>query len=58
MAKPRKQMANERRADELIEDLERLADMFDKHDLKLQRKVTETLKQAVEQQLEHSETEQ
>lgn len=43
-------MADENRADELLEDLERLADMFDKHDLKLQRKVTDALKQAVEQQ--------
>jgi hypothetical protein len=48
-------MAEDQRADELLEDLERLADMFDKHDLKLQRKVTETLKQAVEQARETNE---
>jgi hypothetical protein len=48
MPKAHKRMADDNRADELLEDLERLAEMFDKHDLKLQRKVTETLKQAVE----------
>lgn len=48
-------MANERRTDDLIEDLERLAEMFDKHDLKLQHKVTETLKHAVEEQLDQIE---
>lgn len=44
-----KRMADEKQADELLEDLVRLADMFDRHDLEIQRRVTETLKQAVEQ---------
>jgi phage gpG-like protein len=58
MPKPQKRMSEEKRADELLEDLERLAEMFDKHDLKLQRKVTDTLRQAVEQQQTTNEQDQ
>ena len=56
MAKSQRKMAEEQRADELLEDLERLAEMFDKHDRKLQSKVTDTLKETVQREQEtHSE---
>jgi hypothetical protein len=52
MPKSPKRKADENPLEQLMEDLERLAELFEKHDLQLQRKLTETLKETLEQQTE------